>query len=79
MLMEMRATTLAARLIMLEAAVAADRAELLGDAAASTRLASLPADQLDVHAALVTAESDGAFLHSGLQLHAAFGQLGQLL
>ena len=41
MLREMRATTLAARLIMLEAAVAADRAELLGDAAASTRLALL--------------------------------------
>ena len=38
-----------------------------------------PARQLDVHAALVAAEGDFAFLHRGLQLHAAFGQLRQLL
>ncbi len=41
MLAEMRATTLAGRLMVLEAAVAGDRARLLGDKDAETRLALL--------------------------------------
>ena len=32
-----------------------------------------------MHAALRAAEGDGAFLHGGLQLHAALGQLRQCL
>lgn len=38
---------------------------------------SLPANRHDVHAAPRAGERDFAFLHRGLQLHAAFGQRGQ--
>ena len=37
----------------------------------------LPANRLDVHAGALAGKRERAFLHRGLKLHAAFGQLGQ--
>lgn len=48
-----------------------------GSLASTASENSLPANRHDVHAAPRAGERDFAFLHRGLQLHAAFGQRGQ--